>query len=112
MAQGCLSTAVVKPAAWTIDARKPAQFPRQSRPPMRAFVVRRMAFALVLVACASSAAFVLTRAAAGDVTTQLGAFPKPEEVAATRARFGLDRPVAAQWLAWAWRALRFDFGES
>ena len=79
---------------------------------MRAFFVRRMAFALVLVACASSAAFVLTRAAAGDVTTQLGAFPKPEEVAATRARFGLDRPVAAQWLAWAGRALRFDFGES
>ena len=79
---------------------------------MRAFLVRRVAFALVLVACASSAAFLLTRAAPGDVTTQLGPFAKAEEVAATRARFGLDRPVPEQWLLWAGRALRFDFGDS
>ncbi len=79
---------------------------------MRAFLVRRVAFALLLVACASSAAFLLTRAAPGDVTTQLGPFAKAEELAATRARFGLDRPVPEQWLLWAGRALRFDFGDS
>jgi peptide/nickel transport system permease protein len=71
-----------------------------------------VAFALVLVACSSSAAFLLTRAAPGDVTTQLGPFPKAEEVAATRARFGLDRPFIVQWALWASRAVRFDFGES
>jgi len=79
---------------------------------MRAFLVRRVAFALVLVACASSTAFLLTRAAPGDVTTQLGPFAKPAEVAATRARFGLDRPIAQQWALWASRAVRLDFGES
>jgi peptide/nickel transport system permease protein len=79
---------------------------------MGAFLVRRLAFALVLVACASSTAFLLTRAAPGDVTTQLGALPKPAEIAATRARFGLDKPVLDQWLSWASRAVRFDFGES
>ena len=79
---------------------------------MRAFLVRRVAFALVLVACSSSVAFLLTRAAPGDVTTQLGPFPKAEEVAATRARFGLDRPFIVQWALWASRAVRFDFGES
>ena len=79
---------------------------------MRAFLVRRVAFALVLVACASSTAFVLTRIAPGDVTTALGPFAKAEEVAATRARFGLDRPVAVQWLQWASRAVRFDLGDS
>ncbi len=79
---------------------------------MRAFLVRRVAFALVLVACSSSAAFLLTRAAPGDVTTQLGPFPKAEEVAATRARFGLDQPLVVQWALWASRAVRFDFGES
>ena len=79
---------------------------------MGAFLIRRVVFALVLVGCASSAAFFLTRAAPGDVTTQLGAFAKAEEVAATRARFGLDRPVLVQWIEWAGRALRFDFGES
>lgn len=79
---------------------------------MRAFLVRRVAFALVLVACASSTALVLTRVAPGDVTAQLGAFARPEEIAATRARFGLDRPAAAQWVIWAGRAVRFDLGDS
>jgi peptide/nickel transport system permease protein len=79
---------------------------------MRAFLVRRVAFALVLVACSSSAAFLLTRAAPGDVTTQLGPFPKAEEVAALRARYGLDQPFIVQWALWASRAVRFDFGDS
>jgi len=79
---------------------------------MRAFLVRRVIFALVLVACASSTAFLLTRAAPGDVTTQLGPFAKPAEVAAVRARFGLDRPVLEQWAVWASRAVRLDFGDS
>jgi peptide/nickel transport system permease protein len=79
---------------------------------MGAFLVRRLVFALVLVAGASSTAFLLTRAAPGDLTTQLGALPKSGEVAATRARFGLDRPVFEAWVAWATRAVRFDFGES
>jgi len=79
---------------------------------MRAFLVRRVAFALVLVACASSTAFLLTRAAPGDVTTQLGPFAKPAEVAATRERFGLDQPFLVQWAQWASRAVRLDFGDS
>jgi peptide/nickel transport system permease protein len=66
----------------------------------------------VLVACSSSAAFLLTRMAPGDVTAQLGPFAKVEEVAATRARFGLDRPVLDQWLTWTSRAVRLDFGDS
>ena len=79
---------------------------------MRAFLVRRVAFALVLVACSSSAAFLLTRIAPGDVTTTLGPFPKAQEVAALRARFGLDRNWAEQWLLWASRAVRLDLGDS
>jgi peptide/nickel transport system permease protein len=79
---------------------------------MGAFLVRRVIFALVLVACSSSAAFLLTRAAPGDVTAQLGPLARAGEIAATRARFGLDRPVGAQWAAWAARAVRLDFGDS
>jgi peptide/nickel transport system permease protein len=79
---------------------------------MRAFLVRRVAFALVLIACSSSAAFLLTRIAPGDVTTTLGPFPKAEEVAALRARFGLDRSWAEQWLVWTSRAVRLDLGDS
>ena len=79
---------------------------------MRAFLVRRVAFALVLVACASSAAFLLTRAAPGDLTSQLGPLAKASEVAATRARYGLDQPVVVQWARWATRAVRLDLGDS
>jgi peptide/nickel transport system permease protein len=79
---------------------------------MRAFLVRRVAFALVLVACASSTAFFLTRAAPGDLTTQLGPLAKAGEVAAARARFGLDQPVMVQWAQWVSRAVRLDFGDS
>src|SRR6476619_6309788 len=85
---------------------------RQSRHRMRAFLVRRVAFALVLVACASSTAFLLTRAAPGDVTTQLGPSAQADEIAATRARFGLDQPFIVQWWHWASRAVRLDLGES
>ena len=79
---------------------------------MRAVLVRRVAFALVLVACASSAAFLLTRAAPGDLTSQLGPLAKASEVAATRARYGLDQPVVVQWARWATRAVRLDLGDS
>src|SRR5215510_13377762 len=79
---------------------------------MRAFLVRRVAFALVLVACASSTAFLLTRAAPGDLSSQLGPLAKTGEVAALRERYGLDLPVMSQWAQWASRAVRLDFGES
>jgi peptide/nickel transport system permease protein len=76
------------------------------------FLLRRLAFALLLVVTVSSGALFLTRLAPGDVTTNLGAFPRPEEVARTRARFNLDRSAASQWEGWALRAIRFDFGDS
>lgn len=79
---------------------------------MLIFVARRLAFAVVLVIAASSAALLLTRLAPGDVTAQLGPFPTRSEVESTRARFELDRGPLAQWGLWAGRALRLDFGES
>lgn len=76
------------------------------------WLMRRALTAVVLVALASSAALLLARLAPGDVTAQLGPFASLTEVAATRARFDLDQPVAAQWALWASRAVRFDFGTS
>ena len=76
------------------------------------FFLRRLTFALLLVVAVSSGALFLTRLAPGDVTANLGAFARPEEVARTRARFDLDRSAAAQWGGWALRAIRFDFGDS
>ena len=76
------------------------------------FLCRRLVFAAALLVCASSAALLLTRLAPGDVTTELGAFAPEREVAATRARFGLDRGPLAQLGSWALGAARFDFGDS
>jgi peptide/nickel transport system permease protein len=79
---------------------------------MARFLIRRLIFALVLLAFSSSAALLLTRMAPGDVTSQLGPFPSAAEVERTRARFDLNRSPVAQWGRWATRAIRFDFGDS
>jgi peptide/nickel transport system permease protein len=79
---------------------------------MRAFLLRRLLFALLLVLVVSSASILLTRLAPGDLTAEIALDATPEEIARIRARFGLDRSVAGQWMLWLSRAARFDFGES
>src|SRR5690349_10693117 len=79
---------------------------------MGRFLFRRLVFALLLVAAASSSALVLTRLAPGDVTTDLGPGARSEEVRRLRQQFDLDRGVASQLLLWAGRAIRLDFGDS
>jgi peptide/nickel transport system permease protein len=77
------------------------------------FVLRRLAIAALLVLVVSSSALVLAGLAPGDFATEsLGFGVRPETVAATRARYGLDRPLASQYLDWLGRAVRFDFGQS
>jgi peptide/nickel transport system permease protein len=76
------------------------------------YLLRRLLFALLLVFVVSSGAILLTRLAPGDLTAEIALDATPEEIARTRARFGLDRSVAGQWALWFSQALRFDFGES
>lgn len=78
-----------------------------------AFAARRVAAAGVLVALVSTGAFVLTRFAPDDVTAGLLAQgASAATIAATRARLGLDRPLAAQLGDWAGGLLRLDLGRS
>src|SRR5262245_47211133 len=79
---------------------------------MARFLVRRLAYAFLLVVAVSSAALLLTRLAPGDVTAQLGPFAAPEEIARTRARFDLDRSPLQQWATWLARSARLDLGDS
>lgn len=80
---------------------------------MLPYLLRRTATAILLVVVVASAALVLARLAPGDyATASLGVGARPEVVAAARARYGLDRPIAAQYLQWIGRAVRFDFGRS
>jgi len=79
---------------------------------MARFLVRRLIFAVVLLVCTSSAALFLTRLAPGDVTAQLGPTASRSEIESIRARFDLNRGAVSQWLLWAGRAVRLDFGDS
>jgi peptide/nickel transport system permease protein len=77
------------------------------------YVARRLAFAALLVFAVSSASLVLARLAEGDyVTSSLGIEARRETQEALRARYGLDKSIAAQYRDWLWRALRLDFGTS
>jgi len=76
------------------------------------FLLRRLAFALLLVIAVSSTALLLTRLAPGDLTSELGPRARPEDIARARERFDLNRSPLAQLGGWAARAARFDFGDS
>jgi peptide/nickel transport system permease protein len=77
------------------------------------FVVRRAAFAIVLVFAVSSSAMLLAGLAPGDyATTALGVGAHAEAVAQVRAQYGLDRPLAVRYADWLAHAVRFDFGRS
>jgi peptide/nickel transport system permease protein len=78
-----------------------------------AFAARRALSALVLVAVVSSFSLVLVRLAPGDATTELAlSGVDPATIAATRARLGLDRPIATQLVSWVRGVFLFDLGES
>jgi peptide/nickel transport system permease protein len=71
-------------------------------------MVRRAAFAALLVFAVSSAALVLAHLAPPE-----DAFgTDPAVLAAERHRLGFDRPLAEQYADWLSRSVRFDFGES
>ena len=77
------------------------------------YLLRRLAFALVLVFTVSSASLLLTRFAPGDYATDaLGIGAGSERTRELRQRYGLDRPILEQYRGWLAGALRFDFGRS
>jgi len=77
------------------------------------YVIRRLTFAALLIFTVSSASLVLTRLAPGDFAMlTLGVDARPEALAQARARYGLDRPIAAQYGDWLAHAVRLDFGVS
>jgi len=81
---------------------------------MARFLVRRLLFAALLVFLVSSLSLLLVGLAPGDYASDLfgGVGANPAIVAATRASYGLDRPLSEQYAMWLGRAARLDFGDS
>ena len=76
-------------------------------------IVRRLLVAVVLVLGAASLVFVMLHAVPGDpVHMFLGDFATPEQMDAVRAKMGLDKPLAVQYVEWLGGIVRGDLGQS
>lgn len=71
-------------------------------------MIRRLAFAALLVLLVSSAALILAHLAPGDDAIGVD----PSILAAERHRIGIDKPLLDQYRTWLARTARLDFGES
>ncbi|MCA1644534.1 MAG: ABC transporter permease [Chloroflexi bacterium] len=81
---------------------------------MTRFIVRRLAQSAVLLVSILAGVFVLIHLTPGGPEAALLANPRigADEVARLRQRFGLDQPLAVQYVQWVANAVRLDFGRS
>lgn len=79
---------------------------------MLAFTVRRVAIALAVALTVSIVSFLLLHLSGDLAVAMAGPEATPQQVAAVRVQFGLDRPLAIQYGEWVWNALHLDFGRS
>jgi peptide/nickel transport system permease protein len=80
---------------------------------MIGYVVRRLGQMVPVVLLASLAIWAMIYAVpGGPVAALVGENATPEQIAATEAAYGLDRPVLIQYVDWLWSALQGDFGTS
>ncbi|MEY2654607.1 MAG: hypothetical protein RLZZ524_1635 [Pseudomonadota bacterium] len=79
---------------------------------MLAFILRRLAQAIVVMAVVSAVAFALFQYVGDPVTFLLGQDATAEERARIRNDLGLDRPVLVQFGHFVWNALHGEFGMS
>jgi peptide/nickel transport system permease protein len=79
---------------------------------MLRFLLRRLAVALLVAATVLTLSFMLTRLS-GDLAISIaGPNATQEDVETIRRVYGLDRPLAMQYLDWIGRAVTGDLGES
>lgn len=77
------------------------------------FIIRRLARLAATVLIIATVVFFVIRVIPGDPALVIaGIDSNPEDVAAIRARLGLDRPLALQYFDWLWRTISLDFGTS
>ena len=81
---------------------------------MRAFIVRRLLYAIPTLLGISIITFVIVRLSPGDPIRLFlfGSRATSEDIEALRHVYGLDQPLPIQYIDWLWKALHFDFGQS
>ena len=80
------------------------------------YILGRFAATLPTLLGMSFIAFAIVALAPGDPVQMelraMGVVPKPEDIAAIKAEYGLDKPFFVRYFHWLWRALHLDFGSS
>jgi peptide/nickel transport system permease protein len=76
------------------------------------YLLRRAAFALLLVCAASSGALLITRLAPSECAAGLALDADARAACDERRRLGLERPILTQYVEWISHAVRLDFGVS
>ncbi|WP_342363446.1 ABC transporter permease [Terrarubrum flagellatum] len=80
---------------------------------MLSYVAKRLIWTLPTLLLVGFVVFVIVRLIPGDpAQIILGDSASPEQVAALRAQYGLDRPIFVQFAFWLGRAAQGDLGRS
>ena len=86
---------------------------------MAQYIVRRLLLLFPTLFVIAVVSFVIIQLPPGDYLTSYianlaatGEDVNEHEIAALTARYGLDRPLPAQFLRWVWGFVRGDFGQS
>ncbi len=75
-------------------------------------VLRILGGLVVLLAVISTLLFFMLRLAGDPAYILAGADASPDQIAAIRAHYGLDRPLVEQWLTYLYHLTSLDFGNS
>jgi peptide/nickel transport system permease protein len=79
---------------------------------MGTYLVRRLLQTLVVIFGVTILTFLSLHLAGDPTYLYVSERASAEEIAATRARLGFDRPLHEQYISFVWGALRGDFGNS
>jgi peptide/nickel transport system permease protein len=80
---------------------------------LTAYIFKRVLAVIPILIFVGIATFSLVHIAPGDAANIMaGDYAGPDDVKLIRAELGLDKPVATQFVEWASRTLRGDFGKS
>jgi peptide/nickel transport system permease protein len=77
------------------------------------YILRRLGVGLITLVMISIIIFSIIHLLPGDpIQIMFGQNPNPKLIEITRRYYGLDRPIAVQYLAWVGKVLRGDLGTS
>ncbi|HYE92884.1 MAG TPA: ABC transporter permease [Terriglobales bacterium] len=80
---------------------------------MLGYIARRLLATIPVMGVVAVVVFLMLRLTTGDPAAIIaGDYATTQDVAAIRAKLGLDQPIAKQFVLWIGRVLHGDFGES